>query len=158
MVKISTIGQSHTDFIHRCHWWHTNIERSMLYFFWETLQYLIRRLLVRSREVSKSRDWPFKSWHRCEIWQTPRQPCCQGAFQISERSDNSKFKSRGFKDSRDLTIRLFIGYWNGAVFIWLRLKQNACHFVQNIFNCFKRFVQEGPNSSKLNDFSCQCCR
>ena len=59
-------------------------------------QYPIRRLIVRSREVSKPGDWLFKLSHRFEIWQALRQPCCRGACQISERSDNSKYKSRGF--------------------------------------------------------------
>ena len=37
--------------------------------------------------------------------------CCRGACQISERSDNSKYKSRGFETLRDLTIGRLIGYW-----------------------------------------------
>ena len=76
-------------------------------------QYPKRRLFVRSRKVSKPRDWYFKLSYRFEIWQGHRQHCCRSACQISERSDNSKYKSRGFETLRDLTeIRLF-GYWDG---------------------------------------------
>ena len=38
--------------------------------------------------------------------------CCRGAWHMPERSDNSKYKSRGFETLRDLTIRHLIGYWN----------------------------------------------
>ena len=78
-------------------------------------QYPKRRLFVRSRKVSKPRDWYFKLSYRFEIWQAHRQHCCRSACQISERSDNSKYKSRDFETLRDLTeIRLF-GYWDGAL-------------------------------------------
>ena len=53
---------------------------------WSPFQYQIRRLIVRSREVSKPRDWEFKLSHRFDILQAHRQQCCQGACQISERS------------------------------------------------------------------------
>ena len=67
-------------------------------------QYPKRRLFVRSRKVSKPRDWYFKlSYH-----------CCRSACQISERSDNSKYKSRGFETLRDLTEWRLSGYWDGA--------------------------------------------
>ena len=46
---------------------------------------------------------------RFKIWQAVRQQCCRNACQISERSDNSKHKSRGFEIWWDLTI----GYRNG---------------------------------------------
>ena len=78
-------------------------------------QYPIRRFIIRSRKVSKARDWVLKCWNHFEIWQAPRQQYCRGACQISERSDNSKYKSRGFETLRDLTIRRLIGYWNGAL-------------------------------------------
>ena len=77
-------------------------------------QYTKRRLFVRSREVSKPRDWYFKLLYRFEIWQAHRQHCCRSACQISERSDNSKYKSRGFETLRDLTERRLFGYWDGA--------------------------------------------
>ena len=77
-------------------------------------QYPKRRLFVRSRKVSKPRDWYFKLSYRFEIWQAHRQHCCRSACQISERSDNSKYKSRSFETLRDLTERCLFGYWDGA--------------------------------------------
>ena len=56
-------------------------------------QYPKRRLSVRSRKVSKPRDWYFKLSYRFEIWQAHRQQRCRSACQISERSDNAKYKS-----------------------------------------------------------------
>ena len=82
---------------------------------WAPSQYPKRRLSVRSREVSKPRDWYFKLSYRFEIWQAHRQQCCQSACQIAERSDNSKFKSRGFETLRDLTERRLFGYWDGVL-------------------------------------------
>ena len=83
--------------------------------FWAPSQYPKRRLFVRSHTVSKPRDWYFKLSHRFEIWQAHRQHCCRSAYQISERSDNSKYKSRGFETWRDLTERRLFGYWDGAL-------------------------------------------
>ena len=77
-------------------------------------QYPKRRLFVRSRKVSQPRDWYFKLSYRFEIWQAHRQQCCQSACQISERSDNSNYKSRGFENWRDLMERRLFGYWDGA--------------------------------------------
>ena len=82
---------------------------------WAPSQYPKRRLIVRSREVSKPRDWYFKLSYRFVIWQAHRQQCCRSACQISERSDNSKYKSRCFETLRDLTIRRLIWYWDGAL-------------------------------------------
>ena len=82
---------------------------------WTPSQYPKRRLFVRSRKVSKPRDWYFKLWHRFEIWQAHRQQCCRSACQISERSDNSKYKSRGLETLRDLMERRIFGYWDGAL-------------------------------------------
>ena len=76
-----------------------------------------RRLFVRSRKVSKPRDWYFKLSYRFEIWQAHRQHCCRSACQVSERSDNSKYKSRGFETLRDLTERRLFGYWDGALLV-----------------------------------------
>ena len=77
-------------------------------------QYPKRRLIVRSREVSKSRDLYLELSDRSEIWQALRQHCCRCACQISKRYDNLKYQSRGFETSRDLTIRRLFGYWDGA--------------------------------------------
>ena len=82
---------------------------------WAPSQYPKRRLFVRSRKVSKPRDWYFKLSYRFEIWQAHRQHCCRSACQISERSDNSKYKSRGFETLRYLTERRLFGYWDGAL-------------------------------------------
>ena len=78
-------------------------------------QYPKRSLFVRSRKVSKPRDWYFELLYRFEIWQAHRQHCCRSACQISERSDNFKYKSRGFETLRDLTERRLFGYWDGAL-------------------------------------------
>ena len=77
-------------------------------------QYQIRRLIVRSREVSKPRDLYSKLPNRSVIWQAHRQQCCRGACQISKRCDNINYQSLGFETSRDLTIMRLIRYWNGA--------------------------------------------
>ena len=82
---------------------------------WAPFQYPIRRLMVRSREVSKPRDWCLELSNCSEIWQAHRQHCCRGACQISERCDKSHYQSRGFETSRDLAIRRLSGYWNGAL-------------------------------------------
>ena len=78
-------------------------------------QYSIRRLIVRSRKVSKPRDLYLELADRSEIWQEHRQHCCWCACQISERCDNLNYQYRGFETSRDLTVRRLIGYWNGAL-------------------------------------------
>ena len=54
------------------------------------------------RQISNSRS---REISRSEIWQAPRQRCCQGACQISERLEKSKTESRGFETSRDLVVR-----------------------------------------------------
>ena len=82
---------------------------------WDPSQYPKRRLFVRSRKVSKPRDWYFELSYRFEIWQAHRQHCCRSACQISKWSDNSKYKSRGFETWRDLTERRLFGYWDGAL-------------------------------------------
>ena len=79
-------------------------------------QYPKRRLSVRSRKVSKPRDRYFKLSYRFEVWQAHRHHCYRSACHISERSDNSKYKSRGFETLRDLTERRLFGYWDGAQF------------------------------------------
>ena len=43
--------------------------------------------------------------YRSEIWQAPRQQCCRGTCQISERLEKFKPESRGFETSRDLAVR-----------------------------------------------------
>ena len=71
--------------------------------------------IVGSHKVSKPRDLYLELCDRSEIWQAPRQQCCRRACQMSKRLNNLNCQSRGFKTSRDLTIRRFIGYWNRAL-------------------------------------------
>ena len=82
---------------------------------WAPPQCLKRRIFVRSRKVSKPRDWYFKLPYRFEMWQAHRQHCCRSACQISERSDNPKCKSRGFETLRDRTERRLFGYGDKAL-------------------------------------------
>ena len=63
------------------------------------------RLIARSREVSKSRDFGLDISNRSEIWQAPRQQRCQDVCQISDRYDYYSNQSRGFEISRDLSVR-----------------------------------------------------
>ena len=99
---------------HRLRWW-LGLVREQLYeeiLTWAPSQYPKRRIFVRSREVSKPRDWYFKLSHRFEIWQAHRQQCCRSACQISERSGNSKCKSRGFEMLRkDVFSDIETGPW-----------------------------------------------
>ena len=54
-------------------------------------QYPIRRLIVRSRGVSKPRDLYLELSDRSDIWQAHRQQCCRRVCQISKRYDNLKY-------------------------------------------------------------------
>ena len=76
-------------------------------------QYPKRRLIERSRKVSKPRDLYLELSDRSEIRQALRQHCCRCACQISKQY-NLKYQSRGFETSRDLTIRRLFGYWDWA--------------------------------------------
>ena len=104
---------------------------------WGPSQYTKRRLFVRSREVSKPRDWYFKLLYRFEIWQAHRQHCCRSACQISERSDNSKYKSRGFETLRDLTERRLFGYWDGALTVLFCSDFQNSHY-KEIVKCVRQ--------------------
>ena len=81
---------------------------------WGPFQYPMRRLIVRSRKISKSRYLHLKLYDRCEIWQAARQQCCRCAVQISKRCDNLNYQCQGLETSRDLTIGRLIWYWNRA--------------------------------------------
>ena len=85
------------------------------YVTWALFQYTIRRLIVRSRKVSKQWDLYWELSDCSDIWHAPRQQCCRGVCRISKWCDNSNYQSRGFESSRDLTIRRLIGYWNWAL-------------------------------------------
>ena len=65
---------------------------------WAMFQYPIIRLIVRSREVSKQRDWYLDLSDRYEIWQAPRQHCCDTTMRkwkfkplISRRGDFTRY-------------------------------------------------------------------
>ena len=60
---------------------------------WAPLQYSIRRLILRSREVSKPRDW--------SLW--------------NYTGTSAAYKSRGFETWWDLTKRRLMRYWNRAL-------------------------------------------
>ena len=75
-------------------------------------QYPIRRLIVRSYEVSQPPDLYLELSYRSAIWQAQRQYCCRRACQISKRCNNSNCQSRGFETSRDLTMKRLIWYWS----------------------------------------------
>ena len=49
--------------------------------------------------------------------QAHRQQCCRDGCQISERSDNSTYKSHGFETSSDLTLRR-VYTWNSLLLPW----------------------------------------
>ena len=51
-----------------------------------------------SLEATRFSDWWSKLLHRFVIWQAHQQQYSQGACQISERSDNSKYTSPSFQD------------------------------------------------------------
>ena len=81
---------------------------------WDPFQYLIRRLIVWSREVSKPGELYLELFDHSEIWQVQHR--CPFACQISKRWDNLNYQSCDLDSSRDLTIRRLIGYWNGSPF------------------------------------------
>ena len=56
----------------------------------ELSQYPKRRLIVRSREVSKPRDLYLKLSDRFKNWQALRRHCCRCTCQISKRYDDLK--------------------------------------------------------------------
>ena len=74
-------------------------------------QYPTRRLIVRSREVSKPLDLYLELYDRSDIWQAHWQHCYRCACQISKRCNDWNYQSRGFETSLDLMIRRIIGYW-----------------------------------------------
>ena len=80
---------------------------------WLSIWYCRRCLTIRSRKASKVQDWVPKCSYCFDIWQVP--PNHQGACQISERSDNSKYKSPSFEILQVLSIRCIIRYWNRAL-------------------------------------------
>ena len=86
---------------------------------WDPCQYPMKGLIVRYRQVSKPRDLSLKLSDRSEIWQTSPHHCCRDAYQISKRCNDSKYSSRGFETSRDITIRHLLDIEKG---LWLSMK------------------------------------
>ena len=77
-------------------------------------QYQIRRLILRSRNISKPWDLYSELSDHSEIIQAPQQHCCRRACQISKRYEHFNTRSRAFETLRDLTIRHLMGYWKGV--------------------------------------------
>ena len=77
-------------------------------------RYPIRRIIVRSRKVSKPLDLYLELSDRSKICQEPQQHCCWCDCQISKQYFDLNYQSRGFQTSRDIMIRRLIRYWNGA--------------------------------------------
>ena len=77
-------------------------------------QYPTRRLIVRSRKVSKSRvciwNSPIALKFDRHLGSTP----ADAPVKFQSDWDNLNYWSRGFETSRDLTIRRLIRYWNIA--------------------------------------------
>ena len=59
-------------------------------------------LTVRSREVSKPRDWMLYRLYHSKIWQTSLVSAATEESVISERSRKSKPESRGFETSHEI--------------------------------------------------------
>ena len=78
-------------------------------------QYPIRRLIVRSRKVSKLWDLYAELPDWIEFWKAPQQHCCCGSCSISKWCHDSNYQPCSFATSRDITIRCFIRYWNRAL-------------------------------------------
>ena len=110
-------------------------------------QYTKRRLSVRSRKVSKPRDYMLQWSYRSEIWQAPRQQSCRCACQNSKRYDNLKYQSRGFETLRYLTLRYLterrlFGYWDGAqISTQCRISVQINWVVTNRWIAARRIVQ-----------------
>ena len=75
----------------------------------DPFEYQIRRLIVRSRKVSKPQNLHLESSDHFWIWQASRQWYYRGACQISKWSCNSNYQSRDFEISRDLIDKS--SYW-----------------------------------------------
>ena len=107
------------------------------------VQYPIRRLIVRSCEVSNQRDLHLESSDHSEIWQTPRQHDCQWACQISKRCDNSNYQSRGFRDFTRSCDKL--SYW---ILKWGPDDCQLLSTVALVANLIEVLIEREPFSSK----------
>ena len=115
-------------------------------------QYPIWCLIVRSRKVSKPRDWYLNLYDHWNLTGTPQQ-CCRGACPISKRCGDSYYWSRGSETSRDLTVRRLIRYWNKA--------QNVLASVHLLFHLHRIASHPGWKSnirySLLHIANTVCC-
>ena len=71
-----------------------------------SFQYPIKRLIVRSRKVSKLWDLCLEFSVCSAIWQATLQHGCRGAQQIAKQYDDLKYRSCGFEGSRGPLISL----------------------------------------------------
>ena len=79
---------------------HPCVHRPDLMDTWDPFHYPIRRLIVRSREVSKPRGLYLKILYRFEICQAPRQHCCRYACQISKRDFTRSYDTTSYRLSK----------------------------------------------------------
>ena len=93
----------------------------------------IRRLIVRSRKVSKPQDLYLELSNRSGIWLAPGQHC-----QISKRYENFNIRSRTFETLRDLTIRRLIGYWNGTQGSAVIYCASSIYLIARLLNMYDR--------------------
>ena len=96
---------------------HTRWCRIRLKATWSLFQHPIKRLIARSRKVSKPWDLCLKLYDRFEIWQAPPQQWCRCACQISKRCDNLNYQPGDFETSPDLPIRRHIGLKQGPGYL-----------------------------------------
>ena len=69
------------------------------------------RLTAKSQQASKPRDSGLNFSNRSGIWQTPRWHRCRHRYQVSKQYDHYNTQSRGYKTSRDLSVRCFTAWW-----------------------------------------------
>ena len=84
---------------------------------WAPFQYAKRRLIARSREVSKPRDLCLELSDRYEIWQAPPAALLPMCCQISKRYEHFKHPISRPRDVTRSHDKRFIGYWNGTLIV-----------------------------------------
>ena len=119
---------------------------------WAPFQYPIRRLIVRYRKDSKSRDLHLELYDPSEIWQTPRQQRCWCACQISKRCKTWDYQSHRFEtwDISNLSIDVLsdieTGPWSASVASciigWSNYTQCGAVITQSVF--FKILIIARP--------------
>ena len=97
---------------------------------WAPFQYAKRRLIARSREVSKPRDLCLELSDCYEIWQAPLQHCCRCAVKFQSDTNILNTLYRALETLRDLTISVLsdieTGPWSSVKYHW---HKNICHLV-----------------------------